>query len=124
MIENNMTDIRLKRAYIDAEASDGYRVLVDRLWPRGQTKEKLCVERWAKGIAPSNELRKSWHHDPARFDEFAEHYREELNQNPAIDEFLELVAEHPVVTFIFAAKDEEINHAVVLRDFLLAQLKQ
>ncbi|WP_404290327.1 DUF488 domain-containing protein [Glutamicibacter arilaitensis] len=119
-----MTDILIKRAYEEAVASDGFRVLVDRLWPRGQTKEKLSLERWAKGIAPSTELRKAWHHDPARFDEFAEHYRQELNQSPALDDFLELVANQPVVTLVYAAKNEEVNHAVVLRDFLLAQLNQ
>ena len=117
-----MAEIRLKRAYAAAEDSDGYRVLVDRLWPRGQTKEQLSLDRWAKGIAPSTELRKAWHHEADRFDEFAKHYRQELNQNPAVDEFLELVDEQPVVTFVYAAKNEEINHAVVVRDFLREQL--
>ncbi|PRB67129.1 DUF488 family protein [Arthrobacter sp. MYb213] len=119
-----MAEIRLKRAYVAAEEPDGYRILVDRLWPRGQTKEVLKLDRWAKGIAPSSELRKAWHHDADRFSEFAEHYRQELNQNPAVDEFLELVEAQPVVTFVYAAKDEQINHAMVLRDFLREQLVQ
>jgi len=117
-----MTDILLKRAYSDPEASDGFRILVDRLWPRGQSKDKLKLDLWAKSITPSPDLRKAWHHDPDRFDEFAEHYQQELNQNPAVDEFLEILSEHPKVTFVYGAKDEHINHAVILRDYLLDQL--
>lgn len=117
-----MIEIRLKRAYASPEQSDGYRVLVDRLWPRGQTKEKLALDLWAKGLSPSSELRKAWHHDPDRFSEFAAHYLQELNQSSSVDEYLELLAGHPLVTLIFAAKNEEVNHAVVLRDFLQQQL--
>ncbi|WP_423299847.1 DUF488 domain-containing protein [Glutamicibacter nicotianae] len=117
-----MTKILLKRAYAAPSAEDGYRILVDRLWPRGQSKAVLQLDHWAKGIAPSTELRKGWDHDPARFDEFAQHYRTELNQNPAVDDFLELLSQHPVVTFVYGAKDEQTNHAVVLRDYLLDQL--
>lgn len=118
-----MTQINLKRAYVTAAEQDGVRILVDRLWPRGQTKEQLKLDRWAKGIAPSTDLRKGWHHDPARFEQFAERYRQELDQNAAVDEFLELINSHPVITFVYAAKDEQINHAVVLRDYLLEQLQ-
>ena len=118
-----MTEILLKRAYADPSDSDGYRILVDRLWPRGLTKQQLEIEKWAKSVTPSSELRKAWHHDPERFSEFAEHYRQELNQNPAVDEFLELLAQHPTVTFVYGAKNEEVNHAVVLRDYLLPQLQ-
>lgn len=117
-----MTKILLKRAYTAPDPDDGYRILVDRLWPRGQAKETLKLDQWAKGVAPSSELRKAWHHDPARFDEFAEHYRQELGQNPGVDEFLEVLRAHDTVTFVFGAKDERINHAVVLRDYLLEQL--
>lgn len=117
-----MTEILLKRAYAQPNREDGCRILVDRLWPRGQTKAKLELDQWAKSIAPSTELRKGWNHDKDRFEEFAEHYRNELNQNPAVDAFLEVLDRHPVVTLVFAAKDEQVNHAVVLRDYLLEQL--
>ncbi|MGH3652595.1 DUF488 domain-containing protein [Glutamicibacter sp.] len=117
-----MTKILLKRVYTAPSAEDGYRILVDRLWPRGQSKAELLLDHWAKGIAPSTELRKSWDHDTARFDEFAQHYRAELNQNPAVDDFLELLDRHRVVTFVYGAKNEQVNHAVVLRDYLLDQL--
>ncbi len=117
-----MTQIELKRAYIDPAPSDGFRILVDRLWPRGITKEKLEIDLWAKALAPSSELRKAWHHDPARFSEFSTLYSDELNQNPAVEEFLELLAQHPRVTFVYGAKNETANHAMVLREYLLAQL--
>jgi len=118
-----MTMIKLQRAYVEPEADDGFRILVDRLWPRGRSKEQLKLDLWAKSITPSPDLRKAWHHDPARFEEFAEHYRQELNQNPSVDEFLELLSAHPKVTFVFGAKNELINHAVILRDYLLEQLQ-
>lgn len=117
-----MTKILLKRAYAEPSAADGYRVLVDRLWPRGQSKIKLQLDQWAKSIAPSTDLRKGWDHDEDRFEEFATYYRKELNQNPAVDEFLEVLDQHPVVTLVFGAKNEQINHAVVLHDYLLEQL--
>ncbi len=117
-----MTEILIKRAYAEPQESDGYRILVDRLWPRGLTKAKLKLDQWAKSIAPSSELRKSWNHDPDHFEEFAQFYRSELNQNPAVDEFLEQLDQLPTVTLVFAARDEQVNHALILRDFLLEQL--
>jgi uncharacterized protein YeaO (DUF488 family) len=116
-----MTDeVRLKRVYDEASADDGYRVLVDRLWPRGVSKERAALDDWAKQIAPSPQLRTDWHHDPARFDEFAERYRAELAANPALPGFREMLAGHPVVTLLYGAHDPQVNHAVVLRDYLAA----
>lgn len=116
--------VRIKRIYSDPAASDGYRILVDRLWPRGMTKVDAHLDRWLKALAPTSDLRKGWNHDPQRFDQFTQLYRAELNANPHVDEFLEFLDTQSTVTLLFAAKDEQINHAVVLRDYLLEQLAQ
>ncbi|GAA4191370.1 DUF488 domain-containing protein [Microbacterium oryzae] len=109
---------KLKRAYDDPAGDDGWRVLVDRLWPRGVSRERAAIDDWAKEVAPSPELRTDWHHDPDRFDEFARRYRAELDDNPAVDALRAGLADHPVVTLVYGARDEQHNHAVVLRDYL------
>ena len=108
----------MKRVYEPAEASDGYRVLVDRLWPRGVKKERAELDEWAKDAAPSPELRAEWHHHRERFDEFAVRYREELDGNPAATALLEAGREHDRVTLVFAARDEQVNHVSVLLGWL------
>ncbi|MDR5701072.1 DUF488 domain-containing protein [Agromyces aerolatus] len=108
----------IKRVYEPAQASDGYRVLVDRLWPRGVSKARAALDEWAKDVAPSPELRSEWHHHRERFDEFAARYRVELDENPATDEVLALGTTHDRVTLLFGAHDERVNHAVVLLDWL------
>jgi uncharacterized protein YeaO (DUF488 family) len=108
---------RLKRVYDEPTPDDGYRVLVDRLWPRGITKERAAADVWLQDAAPSPSLRTEWHHNPDRFAEFADRYRTELDDNRAVDELLEL--DHPVVTLLFAARDGQVNHAAVLRDYLV-----
>ena len=115
--------LRIKRIYAAPAPDDGYRVLVDRLWPRGMSRIDAQLDHWSKALAPSTELRKGWNHDPQRFDEFAEHYRQELDRNPHVDEFLEVVDRHDTVTLLFATRDEQVNHAAVLRDYLLSQLQ-
>lgn len=117
-----MSELKVKRIYEAPADSDGYRVLVDRLWPRGMTKVDAHIDQWAKSLAPSSDLRKGWNHDPQHFAEFAEHYRQELDQNPRVDEFLETFAAQEKVTLLYAAKNEEANHALVLRDYLSSQL--
>jgi uncharacterized protein YeaO (DUF488 family) len=109
---------RTKRVYEPAAGDDGFRVLVDRLWPRGLTHERAAADLWLKDAAPSPALRTQWHHDPARFDQFAARYRAELDTNPAVDELLDLVRAHGTVTLLFAARDPQVNHAVVLRAHL------
>ncbi|TAP26886.1 DUF488 family protein [Arthrobacter sp. S41] len=116
-----MSEIRLKRVYSNAIAEDGYRILVDRLWPRGQSKEKLHLDQWAKTVAPSNELRKVWIHDTEHFEQYAQVYKSELDQNPAVDDLLQILEQHPIVTFVYSSKNEQANHAVVLREYLLEQ---
>ena len=113
-----MTQVSIKRVYEDASESDGFRVLVDRLWPRGMSKERLHPDLWAKGLAPSNEARKEFAHKAENFQSFRTRYLMELDQS---DEAAALAAEllsHGVVTLLYAAKDPEVNHAVILRDWL------
>jgi uncharacterized protein YeaO (DUF488 family) len=111
----------LRRAYDEAAASDGRRVLVDRLWPRGVAKKRLAVDEWAKSIAPSTELRKWYHHDPERWEEFRERYLEELSSPVAKAELRRLAeaATAGPVTLVYAARDEEHTHALVLRDAII-----
>lgn len=109
--------IRLKRVYEAPEASDGKRVLVDRLWPRGVSKEKAKIDHWLKDVAPSTELRKWFGHDPAKWGEFQKRYRAELKGSPALAELKQLASRSPT-TLVYAAADEEHNNAVLLRDLI------
>lgn len=106
--------IAVKRAYQPAAADDGYRILVDRLWPRGLTKEKVAADLWLKEAGPSTELRQWFDHDPAKWLAFQAKYKEELKDNPAFQELLEDCKKHEKVTLIYAAKDEIHNEAQVL----------
>ena len=115
-----MTDYRLKRIYDDQDAKDGYRVLIDRLWPRGVSKEAADLDEWCKDVAPSPELRKWYGHDPSRFEEFADRYREELNDPEragALDHLREVAAKKNL-TLITATKQPDISEAAVLADLL------
>jgi uncharacterized protein YeaO (DUF488 family) len=111
--------IKLKRIYQAFERSDGYRILVDRVWPRGISKERARTDLWLKEIGPSTALRKWFGHDPERWAEFQKRYRQELRAEPElITRIKNLEKEHRVVTLVFSTRDEERNQAVVLRDFL------
>jgi uncharacterized protein YeaO (DUF488 family) len=110
--------IRLKRAYVAPASDDGYRVLVDRLWPRGIAKEDLKLDGWLKEIAPSNDLRKWFGHDPDKWDEFKQRYFHELDdQSDVVRQLVDKVNQGRV-TLVYAAKDEEFNNAVALKEFL------
>ena len=111
--------IKLKRVYDEPMAADGKRILVDRLWPRGIAKEKARIDEWLKEIAPSDELRKWFGHDPARWDEFRERYRRELEAKAELLSGLRKLAGKGTVTLLFAARDEEHNNAVVLKEMLV-----
>jgi len=111
--------VRTKRVYLPVDPDDGYRVLVDRLWPRGVAKATAHVDLWLKEIAPSTELRKWWNHDPALLDEFTAKYRGELDANDAVATLRAIIAEHPTTTLVYSAHDPELNQAVVLRAYLL-----
>src|SRR5262245_5326653 len=115
--------IRIARVYAPPGKRDGWRVLVDRLWPRGLTKQAAQVDEWMKEIAPSNELRKWFGHKPERWTEFQNRYRAELAKKKELIEMLRAMEKkHGTVTLLFGAKDEERNQAVVLRDFLKAKV--
>lgn len=112
--------LRIKRAYDPPAAGDGIRVLVDRLWPRGLSKEKARIDEWVKDIAPSDALRRWFGHDPDKWAEFERRYAEELSRPEAkagIGSLRDLAAGKPV-TLVFSAADEEHNNAVALREFL------
>ncbi|MRG86272.1 DUF488 domain-containing protein [Salinibacillus xinjiangensis] len=113
--------LHLKRVYEEASDSDGKRILVDRLWPRGISKQKARLDEWEKDIAPSPSLRKWFQHDPNRFEEFKQEYRKELDTHPekiaAVSRVL-LLSENETVTLIYGAKDSVHNHAIVLKEYL------
>lgn len=115
-------DIRLKRAYEAPARSDGPRILVDRIWPRGVAKDDVKIAHWLKGLAPSTELRKWFGHDPDKWPEFRERYLQELKTEEAGEDLAtlkQLLADHNRLTLVFAAKDTEHNNAVALREFVL-----
>lgn len=112
-------DIQLKRIYEDPVEDDGYRVLVDRLWPRGVSKKAARLDEWLKDIAPSTELRKWFDHDSDKFEEFSKRYQGELTQKEEVVNQLLEKAKNQQVTLLYAAKDEQLNHAVVLKEFLV-----
>ncbi|MBD3640821.1 MAG: DUF488 family protein [Marinobacter sp.] len=116
-------DIRLKRAFETPARSDGPRILVDRIWPRGVAKKDADIVHWLKGLAPSTELRKWFGHDPDKWPEFREHYLKELQSDEASEDLAalrSLLGDHDRITLVFAAKDTDHNNAVALRDFILA----
>lgn len=111
-------NLRIKRAYEKPSGADGYRVLVDRVWPRGVSKDDAALDEWLKDVAPSAALRRWFGHDPQRFEEFARRYREEVERSGALDRLRACQREHDVVTLVYGAKDTEHNQAVVLRSLL------
>lgn len=114
----NQSSLQIKRIYEDPSESDGYRVLVDRLWPRGVSKEAAQLDDWMKQITPSPELRKWFDHDPDKFEEFRKRYEAELaEKDEPVEKLLRLAADRNV-SLLYAAKDETHNHAIVLKEFL------
>ncbi len=112
--------VALKRAYDEPAASDGTRVLVERLWPRGISKERAHIDLWLKDVAPSTELRKWFNHDPQKFPEFRRRYEAELKSEPAQEALTKLreIAKQGRLTLVFAAHDADYSNAVVLHDLL------
>ena len=114
-----MTIIKLKRVYEDYENTDGLRVLVDRLWPRGVKKEDLHYDLWAKDIAPSSDLRKWFHENPDKNrDQFSFLYQKELSESEPVKKFITEIKQHTTVTLLYASKNEDNNHALILKQFL------
>lgn len=110
--------LKIKRVYNAPEKADGFRILVDRVWPRGMTKEKASVDLWLKEIAPTTELRKWFGHDPEKYKEFKKRYEKELKGNKEAVSSIKAHLKKGTVTLVYSAKDEEHNQAVVLQDFL------
>jgi DNA-3-methyladenine glycosylase len=110
--------VRIKRIYEPPAAEDGYRILVDRIWPRGVSKERAKLDLWLKEVAPTTQLRTWFHHEDPKWPEFRRRYRAELDGNPAVAELRALDSEHDRVTLLYSAHDEKENQAVVLRDYL------
>lgn len=113
--------ICIKRAYKQANSEDGIRILVDRYWPRGIKKEILKIDVWMRELAPSNELRKWFAHDPEKFPQFKEKYKKELQeekQQEKLEELNSIIKNNPQVTLVFGAKNERHNQAVVLKELL------
>lgn len=115
-----MSVIALKRVYEAVSPTDGYRVLVDRLWPRGLSEEKADIDEWQKDLAPSTELRKWFHHDPELWKDFSEKYMEELHESNLGKDFLEQHKNQEKITLVYAAKDEEHCHPIILKKYLEA----
>ncbi|MBL4575197.1 MAG: DUF488 domain-containing protein [Opitutaceae bacterium] len=110
--------IQIKRIYQPADPQEGQRILVDRLWPRGITQKAAGIIYWAKDIAPSTELRKWYVHDPEKWNEFKERYFAEIDQNPdALTRLLKQL-KGPVITFLFSSKEERLNNAAALREYI------
>lgn len=115
---SRMMNIRIKRAYEEPDREDGTRILVDRLWPRGLTKEKARVDLWLKDVAPSTELRKWFAHDPGKWAEFQSRYQKELKRNKEQLSLLRQEAAKGTVTLVYGAKDQQHNEAVILQRLL------
>ena len=113
-----MAKIRLKRAYEKPAADDGLRILVERLWPRGLSKERAAVDSWMREVSPSPELRKWYGHDTTKWAEFQKRYRAELGANKDAVKELREKCGNGIVTFVYAASDQEHNSALVLKEFL------
>lgn len=113
-----MVTILLKRIYDEPEGSDGYRVLVDRLWPRGISKDKAKLDAWLKEVGPGNDLRQWFNHDPAKYEDFRRRYEKELADNPALAELKDIIKDHDTVTMLYGARDPEHNQAQVLKALL------
>ena len=120
LLSRKKVKIFIKRAYEDAAPQDGYRVLVDRIWPRGRSKETLALDQWMRDLAPSADLRKWFGHDPKRWEIFQQRYRSELDSEEMQEGMRRLFAEADgrSITLVYGAKDEKHNQAIVLRDVL------
>ncbi len=119
-----MTTILIKRVYETPDPNDGFRVLVDRVWPRGMTKEKVKADLWLKEAAPSTAVRNEFCHDPAKWEPFKAHYFAELDDHPQVVNQLLDQAAKGTLTLLYSARETEFNQAVALREYLLARINK
>jgi uncharacterized protein YeaO (DUF488 family) len=117
-----MRSIQIKRVYEPLHAKDGFRILTERLWPRGMKKENAAINAWLKDVAPSATLRKWFAHDPAKWADFKKKYYGELKGSKAVDELLALIKKHDRVTLVYAAKDEQHNAALALQQYFYKKI--
>lgn len=116
--------IKIKRIYENYSFQDGFRILVDRLWPRGIKKEKAKIDLWFKEVAPSNKLRKWFGHDVLKWEEFKKRYKDEIKQNKeSLKKLIDIIKDKKIVTLVYSAKDKEHNNAIVLKDVLERYVK-
>jgi len=114
-----MKTVKIKRIYNPPAKDDGFRILVDRLWPRGVSKEKAKIDLWLKEIAPSDQLRKLYGHDPKKWTEFRKKYFEELKDKDDLVDLIATKLKEGTITFLYSSKEEKINNAVALKEYLL-----
>ena len=122
-----MYQLQTKRIYAENADTDGFRILTDRLWPRGISKERAAIDLWEKDISPSTYLRKWFNHEEALYPKFREQYRDELEKNPDKDDFIKTVKEQLTkdnVTLLFGAKEEKLNQATVLKEWLEEKMER
>lgn len=122
-----MYQLQIKRIYAENADTDGFRILTDRLWPRGISKERAAIDLWAKDISPSTYLRMWFNHEEALYPKFREQYRDELEKNPDKDDFIKTVKEQLTkdnVTLLFGAKEEKLNQATVLKEWLEEKMER
>ena len=117
-MNSKKTSIRIKRVYEEPEETDGRRILVDRLWARGLSREKARVDVWIKEIAPSTELRRWYGHDPHKWTKFKKRYTAELDANPENVEAILEEVQAGIVTFVYSSKEEQLNNAVALKEYI------
>lgn len=113
-----MATYTVKRVYDPYEPADGFRILVDRLWPRGLSKDKAHIDLWLKEIAPGNALRKWYGHDPDKWDEFRKRYRKELEKSDAVHDLFAAIKDHKKITLLFSSKEEKLNNAYALLEWI------
>jgi uncharacterized protein YeaO (DUF488 family) len=117
--------IKIKRIYEDPVKTDGYRILIDRLWPRGVTKKRAKIDLWLKEVTPSDKLRKWYSHDPQKWSEFQNKYKTELiDKLDSLNQIKTIEKEQEIVTLLYAAKDEKLTHAIVLQKILVNNIKK
>lgn len=122
MKKKETPQIKLKRVYDKPLKSDGYRVLVDRLWPRGLSKEKAALGEWAKELAPTDRLRHWFDHDPHLWEAFNKKYKIELNKNNALNDVVERLKSKKIITLLYATKYDQLTHALILKELLEASM--
>lgn len=118
-----MKQVQIKRIYEPPEPGDGFRILIDRIWPRGMKKEAAAIDVWMKEVSPSADLRKWFNHEPGKWSAFSKAYKAELRKSTALNELIRDIEKHKKVTLLYSAKNEQYNQAVALQQFINERIK-